>query len=47
MVVNVRDQLLAGDFATDLKLLQSYPSADVGVLLSIANGLKPCSAQGR
>lgn len=33
----------AGDFATNLKLLQSYPSADVGELLAIANRLRPAA----
>jgi hypothetical protein len=41
MVLLVRDQLLAGDFASNLKLLQHYPqSIDVALVLKTAEELK-------
>lgn len=36
MLVCVRERLLAGDFTTNLKLLQSYPSTDLSLLLRTA-----------
>ena len=36
MLVSARDLLLAGDFASNLKLLQSYPPTDVNVLIAKA-----------
>ncbi len=40
MLMSARDLLLAGDFASNLKLLQSYPPTDVNVLISRAAQLK-------
>lgn len=40
MLVCVRDRLLAGDFTTNLKLLQSYPRMDLTVLLRTAEHFK-------
>ena len=36
MLVSARDMLLAGDFASNLKLLQSYPPTDVNLLITRA-----------
>ncbi|KAJ7334365.1 hypothetical protein OS493_014676 [Desmophyllum pertusum] len=36
----IRDQLLAGDFATTMKLLQNYPDIDIHIILSRAIELK-------
>lgn len=36
----IRDQLLAGDFATTMKLLQNYPDIDIHTILSKAMDLK-------
>lgn len=41
MLLAVRAQLLAGDFAANVKLLQRYPSCDVDVLLRAAARLPP------
>jgi hypothetical protein len=43
MLQHVRAQLLAGDFARNVKLLQRYPSCDVDVLLRAAAAMPPCS----
>ena len=40
MLMAARDVLLAGDFASNLKLLQSYPPTDVNVLISKAARLQ-------
>lgn len=40
MVLLVREELLKGDFASNLKLLQQYPSMDVGVVLRMADSLR-------
>ncbi|QDZ19806.1 Rab-GTPase-TBC domain-containing protein [Chloropicon primus] len=40
MLVSARDMLLAGDFASNLKLLQSYPPTDVNILLNKAEQLQ-------
>ncbi len=37
---NVRDELLAGDFAANLQLLQRYPQIDIQIILSKAHQLK-------
>ncbi len=36
MLIAAREQLLAGDFASNLKLLQRYPPIDVNELLNKA-----------
>lgn len=36
----IRDQILAGDFATTMKLLQNYPDIDIHTILSRAIELK-------
>lgn len=41
MLMSVRSRLLAGDFASNLKLLQRYPSIDVHHLIRVADDLKP------
>ncbi|KAK8485562.1 hypothetical protein V6N12_046797 [Hibiscus sabdariffa] len=40
MLILVRRRLLAGDFTSNLKLLQSYPSANISHLLYVANKLR-------
>ena len=40
MVLLVREELLQGDFAANLKLLQQYPPMDVGTVLRMADSLK-------
>jgi hypothetical protein len=42
MLLHVRQQLLEGDFAANVKLLQHYPSTDVSVLLHRAASLPSC-----
>ncbi|CAL7949202.1 unnamed protein product [Xylocopa violacea] len=39
MILLLRDQLLAGDFATNVKLLQNFPSTDIQIVLSKAAAL--------
>ncbi len=43
MLQHVRAQLLSGDFATNVKTLQRFPSVDVNVILRSAAQLPPCS----
>ncbi|XWS35149.1 hypothetical protein CRYUN_Cryun21dG0101200 [Craigia yunnanensis] len=40
MLILVRRRLLAGDFTSNLKLLQHYPSANISHLLYVANKLR-------
>ncbi|KAM3334621.1 hypothetical protein ACQJBY_029200 [Aegilops geniculata] len=40
MLILVRKRLLAGDFSSNLKLLQSYPPTNIGHLLYVANKLQ-------
>ncbi|KAK8473842.1 hypothetical protein PHAVU_001G267600 [Phaseolus vulgaris] len=40
MLIFVRRRLLAGDFTSNLKLLQSYPSTNISHLLHVANKLR-------
>lgn len=40
MLLCLRSRLLAGDFTTNLKLLQHYPSVDINHLLKVAEDLK-------
>lgn len=40
MLVIVRRRLLAGDFTSNLKLLQHYPSTNISHLLYVANKLR-------
>ncbi|KAE8714544.1 Detected protein of confused Function [Hibiscus syriacus] len=40
MLILIRRRLLAGDFTSNLKLLQNYPSANISHLLYIANKLR-------
>lgn len=40
MLICIRSQLLAGDFTSNLKLLQHYPSVDINHLLHMADELK-------
>lgn len=44
MLIMVRRRLLAGDFTSNLKLLQSYPSTNISHLLYVANKLHTQSA---
>ncbi|KAH0955330.1 hypothetical protein HN011_003928 [Eciton burchellii] len=39
MILLLRDQLLTGDFATNVKLLQNFPSMDIQIVLSKAAAL--------
>lgn len=41
-----RETLLAGDFASNLQLLQAYPPTDVPQLLARSEALRICSARG-
>ena len=36
MIVLLRDQLLSGDFPSNLKLLQNFPSMDIHIVLDCA-----------
>ena len=40
MLIIVRKRLLAGDFTSNLKLLQNYPSTNISHLLYVANKLR-------
>ncbi|KAK8362627.1 hypothetical protein V6Z12_A03G113500 [Gossypium hirsutum] len=40
MLILVRTRLLAGDFTSNLKLLQNYPSSNISHLLYVANKLR-------
>ncbi|MBA0856269.1 hypothetical protein Goshw_025801, partial [Gossypium schwendimanii] len=40
MLILIRRRLLAGDFTSNLKLLQHYPSANISHLLYVANKLR-------
>ncbi|XVF84629.1 hypothetical protein PTKIN_Ptkin17bG0052600 [Pterospermum kingtungense] len=40
MLILIRRRLLAGDFTSNLKLLQNYPSANISHLLYVANKLR-------
>ena len=40
MLLHVREELLRGNFATCMKLLQRYPPVDVGVILARADALR-------
>ncbi|PKI31201.1 hypothetical protein CRG98_048408 [Punica granatum] len=40
MLILIRRRLLAGDFTSNLRLLQNYPSTNVGHLLYVANKLR-------
>ncbi|KAL2923358.1 TBC1 domain family member 13 [Bienertia sinuspersici] len=40
MLILIRRRLLAGDFTSNLKLLQSYPSTNISHLLYVANKLR-------
>ncbi|XP_060212753.1 uncharacterized protein LOC132640254 [Lycium barbarum] len=44
MLIIVRRRLLAGDFTSNLKLLQNYPSTNISHLLYVANKLRIKSA---
>ncbi|KAJ0960330.1 hypothetical protein J5N97_001848 [Dioscorea zingiberensis] len=44
MLVLVRDELLAGDFTSNLKLLQHYPQVDPECLLNLAHRITPITA---
>ncbi|KAG6505157.1 hypothetical protein ZIOFF_037507 [Zingiber officinale] len=44
MLILVRRRLLAGDFTSNLKLLQNYPSTNISHLLYVANKLRGSSA---
>ncbi|XP_059651450.1 uncharacterized protein LOC132299035 [Cornus florida] len=45
MLILVRKRLLAGDFTSNLKLLQNYPSTSISHLLYVANKLRTRSAR--
>lgn len=40
LLINVRDELIAQSFADNIKLLQQYPSQDIGPILSLAIDLR-------
>ena len=40
MLISVREELLGGGFADNLKLLQNYPPPDVQQLLNLAATLR-------
>ncbi|RRT77811.1 hypothetical protein BHE74_00004070 [Ensete ventricosum] len=40
MLIFVRRRLLAGDFTSNLKLLQNYPTVNINHLLHVANKLR-------
>lgn len=42
MVLNLREQLMQGDFTDILKALQRYPPVNIGHLLQMAAELPPC-----
>lgn len=44
MLILIRRRLLAGDFTSNLKLLQNYPSTNISHLLYVANKLGGSSA---
>ncbi|GMI78697.1 hypothetical protein like AT4G13730 [Hibiscus trionum] len=44
MLILVRQRLLAGDFTSNLKLLQNYPPSNISHLLYVANKLRPQAA---
>ncbi|CAL9782031.1 unnamed protein product [Musa acuminata subsp. burmannicoides] len=44
MLILVRKRLLAGDFTSNLKLLQNYPQTNINHLLYVANNLRGSSA---
>nr|GMC73234.1 TBC1 domain family member 13 [Ipomoea batatas] len=44
MLIIIRRRLLAGDFTSNLKLLQNYPSTNISHLLYVANKLRTKSA---
>lgn len=44
MLILVRRRLLAGDFTSNLKLLQKYPSTNISHLLYVANKLRGSSS---
>ncbi|KAG6419996.1 hypothetical protein SASPL_116510 [Salvia splendens] len=44
MLIIVRKRLLAGDFTSNLKLLQNYPSTNISHLLYVASKLRVCPA---
>ncbi|XVF37981.1 hypothetical protein REPUB_Repub20aG0058200 [Reevesia pubescens] len=44
MLILIRRRLLAGDFTSNLKLLQHYPSANISHLLYVANKLRTQSS---
>ncbi|KAJ6820580.1 TBC1 domain family member 5-like [Iris pallida] len=46
MLILVRRRLLAGDFTSNLKLLQHYPSKNISHLLYVANKLRGPSSSG-
>ncbi|GMH20287.1 hypothetical protein Nepgr_022128 [Nepenthes gracilis] len=44
MLILIRRRLLAGDFTSNLKLLQNYPATNISHLLYVANKLRMCPA---
>ena len=44
MLLNIRTELLQGDFAQNIKLLQKYPSVDVHTIIHQAMQLKLTSS---
>ncbi|XP_077986929.1 TBC1 domain family member 13-like [Glandiceps talaboti] len=40
MIILVRDELLAGDFPHNMKLLQNYPAIDINLIISKASDLR-------
>jgi len=47
MLVNVRDKLLNGDFADNLKLLQNYPPIDIHLILDKAEQLRTIALENQ
>jgi hypothetical protein len=42
MVLNIRPQLMTGDFTTIMRTLQRYPPVDITIILNKAQSLEPC-----
>ncbi|KIY98052.1 hypothetical protein MNEG_9907 [Monoraphidium neglectum] len=42
LLIHVRSQILAGDFAANVKLLQRYPAVDVAEVLAAAASMPCC-----
>jgi len=47
MLVNIREKLLTGDFAENLKMLQTYPPTNIIQILELAQDIKQDDYQAR